>query len=115
MADQGDERRDEREETAAGTERAATEVEREGMDLLGRSSVRDGALEGVSDSTARTDLSVDPPTRMDRGGQKARKRGCDDPDTGAHSGTGDGGISAGGGVAGGARGNSGSSPSAGDP
>lgn len=85
----------------AGTEREATRVEREGMDLLGRSSVRDGALEGVSDASARTDLSVDPPAKASRGGQKARKRGCNDPDTGAHSGTGDGGISASGGVAGG--------------
>jgi len=42
-------------ETTAGTEREATEVEREGMDLLGRSSVRDDAIAGVSDASARSD------------------------------------------------------------
>ena len=42
-----------------GPEREATEVDREGMDLLGRSSVRDDAIPGVSDASARGDQGVD--------------------------------------------------------
>ena len=45
-------------ESTAGTEREATEVEREGMDLLGRSGVRDDAIAGVSDPSARADQDV---------------------------------------------------------
>lgn len=44
--------------SAAGTEREATEVEREGMDLLGRAGVRDDAIDGVSDASARADQDV---------------------------------------------------------
>ena len=46
-------------ESTAGSERRATEVEREGMDLLGRSSVRDDAIAGVSDPSARADQDAD--------------------------------------------------------
>ena len=58
------ERRDEGErggEARGGTtgEPKATEVEREGMDLLGRSGVRDDAIAGVSDDNARADQDVD--------------------------------------------------------
>ena len=52
----------ERDETRRGSgdpEREATDVEREGMDLLGRSGVRDDALPGVSDASARADQDVD--------------------------------------------------------
>ena len=44
--------------TTGGTEREATDVEREGMDLLGRSGVRDDAIPGVSDGSARADQDV---------------------------------------------------------
>ena len=45
-------------QSPAGTERQATDVEREGMDLLGRSGVRDDAIDGVSDPSARADQDV---------------------------------------------------------
>ena len=48
-----------RSRSPGGPEREATEEEREGMDLLGRSSVRDGAIPGVSDPSARSDQGVD--------------------------------------------------------
>lgn len=50
---------DERPGATAGPERHATPVQREGMDLLGRSSVRDDAIPGVSDASARTDQGTD--------------------------------------------------------
>lgn len=52
----------ERDETRRGggdPEREPTDVEREGMDLLGRSGVRDDALPGVSDASARADQDVE--------------------------------------------------------
>lgn len=52
----------ERDETRRGSgdaEREATDVEREGMDLLGRSGVRDDAIAGVSDASARADQDVE--------------------------------------------------------
>jgi hypothetical protein len=51
--------RDEERRTTGGTEREATDVEREGMDLLGRSGVRDDAIPGVSDASARADQDVE--------------------------------------------------------
>jgi len=64
--------RDETRRTATGgTEREATDIEREGMDLLGRSGVRDDALPGVSDSSARADQDVET-LRDDLGGSSGR-------------------------------------------
>lgn len=59
--------RDETRRTTGDTEREATEVEREGMDLLGRSGVRDDALPGVSDASARADQDIET-LRDDMGG-----------------------------------------------
>ncbi len=53
------ERDETRRSTTGGTEREATDVEREGMDLLGRSGVRDDAIPGVSDASARADQDVE--------------------------------------------------------
>ena len=50
--------RDERRRGSGDPEREATDVEREGMDLLGRSGVRDDAIAGVSDASARADQDV---------------------------------------------------------
>ena len=61
--------RDETRRTTGGTEREATDVEREGMDLLGRSGVRDDAIAGVSDASARADQDVDT-NRADLGARR---------------------------------------------
>lgn len=67
----------ERDETRRGSgdpEREATDVEREGMDLLGRSGVRDDAIPGVSDASARADQDVE--TRREDLGE-GDERGAD--------------------------------------
>jgi hypothetical protein len=91
-------------QTSAGTEREATEVEREGMDLLGRSSVRDGAIAGVSDASARSDQRAGDAGTTGAGTGPRRSPG-ENPAAAAP----DGGLSASGGVAGGARGHGGRS------
>ena len=91
-------------QTTAGTEREATEVEREGMDLLGRSSVRDGAIDAVSEPSARADQRTE---GMDIPGSGSGPRR--NPPENPTAGMGDGGLSMSGGVAGGARGHGGSS------
>ena len=89
-------------ETTAGTEREATNVEREGMDLLGRSSVRDGAIAGVSDASARSDQGTEDASTSGRGPRL-------NPPENPTAGMGDGGLGTSGGVAGGARGHGGRS------
>jgi hypothetical protein len=113
MADQRDDRRTP--SSTAGPEREATEVEREGMDLLGRSSVRNGAIDGVSDPVQRADLSAQSDDRAGTGGGAGPVQGRREPEFNPHAGTEDGGLSASGGVAGGARGNTGRSDTSGDP
>ena len=89
-------------ETTAGTEREATDVEREGMDLLGRSSVRDGAIDGVSDPSARSDQRAEGTSTSSRGPRL-------NPPENPTAGMGDGGLGTSGGVSGGARGHGGRS------
>jgi len=91
-------------DTTAGTEREATGVEREGMDLLGRSSVRDGAIAGVSDASARSDQRAEG-TGTSGAGTGPRRNPPENPAAAAP----DGGLAASGGVAGGARGHGGRS------
>lgn len=98
---QGDEQREPR-GTTGGTEREATEVEREGMDLLGRSSVRDGAIDGVSDPSARSDQRAEGTSTSSRGPRL-------NPPENPTAGMGDGGLGTSGGVSGGARGHGGRS------
>ncbi|HEU4628362.1 MAG TPA: hypothetical protein VFS08_01410 [Gemmatimonadaceae bacterium] len=83
-------------QTTGGTERRATETEREGMDLLGRSSVRDGAIPGVSDESARRDQRVEADPERIAGGPRRS------PPLREHAGSEDGGLGASGGAAGGA-------------
>lgn len=91
MADERGER--EMPKTTAGTERAATEVEREGMDLLGRSSVRDGAIDGVSDPVQRADLSAEADdSARRRGGSAGRVEGRREPEFNPNAGSEDGGL-----------------------
>ena len=78
--------------TTAGTEREATEVEREGMDLLGRSSVRDGAIDGVSDPVQRADLSAEGDDRGGRGSAAGEVTGRREPEFNPNAGSEDGGL-----------------------
>ena len=91
-----------------GPEREATEIQREGMDLLGRSSVRDDAIPGVSDASARDDQRAETVSGSAAGAEGVRRNPPMREDGG---GIGDGGLSASGGVAGGARGHGGTSDS----
>lgn len=74
-----------------------TEEELRGMDLLGRSSVRDGAIPGVSEASAES--GIDRPSSVESAGPRVNPPLSDD--TGATGSTG--------GVAGGARGAAGTS------
>ena len=97
MADrQRDDEARQRRRATAGTEQHATETEREGMDLLGRSSVRDGAIAGVSDESARRDQRVEPDAEEIAGGPRRS------PPFREHAGSEDGGLGGSGGAAGGA-------------
>ena len=91
-------------QTTAGTEREATDVEREGMDLLGRSSVRDDAIAGASDASARSDQRAEA-TGSAGAGKGPRRNPPENPSAGM----GEGGIDQSGGIAGGARGHGGRS------
>jgi hypothetical protein len=94
----------ERSEPAAGER--MTPAELRGMDLLGRASVRNGAIEGVSEPSAESGVDR-PPSPVDvsrRSAQRTNPPLSDDA-------LGDGGISSSGGVAGGARGSAGKSSS----
>jgi hypothetical protein len=94
----------ERGESAAGDQ--LTPAELRGMDLLGRASVRGGAIEGVSEPSAESGIDR-PPSPADvsrRSAHRANPPLSDDA-------LGDGGISSSGGVAGGARGGAGKSSS----
>ncbi len=77
-----------------------------GMDLLGRSSVRDGALEGVSEPSAESGIDQ-PPSAVDLSRRSAHRT---NPPL-SEDALGAGGISSSGGVAGGARGGAGKSSS----
>ena len=91
--------------TTAGTEREATSIEREGMDLLGRSSARDGAIDAVSDPSSRSDQQL-----ADEGGTGARTAATRrNPEQREGAATDEGGLSMSGGAAGGSRGHGGSS------
>jgi hypothetical protein len=96
----------ERTAPAAGDPLSAAELD--GLSLLGGSDIRDGAIGGVSDPIR--DGSGGPRERPDEGiapGGKGTQRR--NPPLVADSATADGGLSASGGVAGGARGHGGSS------
>jgi hypothetical protein len=94
----------ERSEPAAGD--GMTPAELRGMDLLGRSSVRDGALEGVSEPSAESGIDrVPSPVDLSRRSAHRTNPPLSDDALG------DGGISSSGGVAGGARGGAGKSSS----
>lgn len=94
----------ERSEPAAGER--MTRAELRGMDLLGRSSVRNGALEGVSEPSSESGIDA-PPSPEDLSRRSAHRTNppLSDDALGA------GGISSSGGVAGGARGGAGTSSS----
>lgn len=94
----------ERSESAAGDR--MTPAELRGMDLLGRASVRDGAIEGVGEPSAESGIDRPPSSEevSSRSAQRANPPLSDDA-------LGDGGISSSGGVAGGARGGAGKSSS----
>ncbi len=94
----------ERSESTAGEQ--MTPAELRGMDLLGRSSVRDGALEGVSEPSAESGIDH-PPSPADLSRRSAHRTNPPLSDDAL----GDGGISSSGGVAGGARGGAGKSSS----
>ena len=99
-------------QSSGGPEREANQTTREGMDLLGRSSVRDGAIPGVSDASARGDQRAETVSGSAAGPDGVRRNPPMREDGG---GTGAGGISASGGVAGGARGHGGSADSMDSP
>jgi hypothetical protein len=94
----------ERSGPAAGD--ALTPAELRGMDLLGRASVRDGAIEGVGEPSAESGIDR-PPSPEDVSRRSARRTNPPLSDDAL----GDGGISSSGGVAGGARGGAGWSSS----
>ncbi|HEY9427828.1 MAG TPA: hypothetical protein VIR34_11790 [Gemmatimonadaceae bacterium] len=94
----------ERNESAAGDQ--MTPAELRGMDLLGRASVRNGAIEGVSEPSAESGIDR-PPSPVDVSRRSARRTNPPLSDDAL----GDGGISSSGGVAGGARGGAGKSSS----
>ena len=104
------------ERTAPAAGDPVSEDELKGLSILGGSSIREGALPGVSDpvrdGSAGPHERPDPRAAVTGGGQGGRKSPEQVPDAG----TGDGGISASGGRAGGARGHAGTSSSgAGSP
>ena len=78
--------------TTAGSEQHATEAEREGMDLLGRSSVRDGAIDGVSDPVRRADLSAERDDTAVPGEGPGQVRGRREPEFNPNAGSEDGGL-----------------------
>jgi len=91
-----------------------SEDELNGLSLLGGSSLRGGALPGVSDPFR--DGSGSPKERPDEGIRQGGTGGRKSPELVADAGMGDGGIDMSGGVAGGARGHGGtSSAGAGGP
>lgn len=94
----------ERNEPAAGDQ--MTPAELRGMDLLGRASVRNGAIEGVSEPSAESGVDR-PPSPAEVSRRSARRTNPPLSDDAL----GDGGISSSGGVAGGARGGAGKSSS----
>jgi hypothetical protein len=94
----------ERSEPAAGGQMTPEELR--GMDLLGRSSVRDGAIEGVSEPSAESGIDR-PPSSVDASRRSAHRTNPPLSDDAL----GDGGISSSGGAAGGARGGAGKSSS----
>lgn len=94
----------ERNEPAAGDQ--MTPAELRGMDLLGRASVRNGAIEGVGEPSAESGIDR-PPSPADVSRRSAKRTNPPLSDDAM----GDGGISASGGVAGGARGGAGKSSS----
>lgn len=92
----------ERSEPAAGDRMSREELE--GMDLLGRASVRDDALEGVGQASAESGIDR-PPSDQELSTRSAHRTNPPLSDDAL----GDGGISSSGGVAGGARGGAGTS------
>ena len=94
----------ERNEPAAGDQ--MTPAELRGMDLLGRASVRNGAIEGVSEPSAESGVDR-PPSPAEVSRRSARRTNPPLSDDAL----GDGGISSSGGAAGGARGGAGKSSS----
>lgn len=94
----------ERSEPAAGD--PMTEAELRGIDLLGRASVRDGAIEGVGEPSAES--GIDRPRSDEELSRRSAHR--KNPPL-SDDALGDGGISASGGAAGGARGGAGTSSS----
>lgn len=94
----------ERNESAAGGQ--MTPAELRGMDLLGRASVRNGAIEGVSEPSAESGIDR-PRSPVDVSRRSAHRTNPPLSDDAL----GDGGISSSGGVAGGARGGAGKSSS----
>lgn len=84
------------EPTAPAAGDPVTEEELKGMDLLGRSSVRDGAIAGVGEPSAES--GIDRPSGPESAGPRVNPPLSDARDTGST-----------GGVAGGARGNAGTS------
>ena len=94
----------ERSEPAAGDQ--LTPAELRGMDLLGRASVRNGAIEGVSEPSAESGVDR-PPSSVDVSRESARRTNPPLSDDAL----GDGGINSSGGVAGGARSGAGKSSS----
>lgn len=94
----------ERSEPAAGEQ--MTPAELRGMDLLGRASVRNGAIQGVSEPSAESGVDR-PPSPVDVSRRSAHRTNPPLSDDAL----GDGGISSSGGVAGGARGGAGKSSS----
>ena len=87
----------------------ATQDELNGLSLLGGSSLRGGALPGVSDPFR--DGSGSPKERPDEGIKRGGAGGRKSPELVPDAGMGDGGIDMSGGVAGGARGHAGTSDS----
>jgi hypothetical protein len=80
-----------------GAYEPVTDEERRGLRPLGQSSVRDGAISGVSDANGGADASL-----QQRPDDSMRGRGDRrNPEQLDHAGTGDGGIDMSGGVAGG--------------
>jgi hypothetical protein len=94
----------ERSEPAAGD--SMSEAELRGVDLLGRASVRNGAIEGVGEASAES--GIDRPRSDEELSRRSAHR--TNPPL-SDDALGDGGISSSGGVAGGARGGAGTSSS----